>query len=238
MNNLKTIQLPALTRTVLGKKVKKNRLRGQMPVVLYGHGVDSTPLFVDAKLYKKAFHDAGTSALVDLTIEDQKPIKVLFHEPQMHYLHGEPVHADFYAVKMTEKIETAIPIHYVGVSPAVEEMEGNFITNKDELQIRCFPADLIPSVEVDISALATFDDQIKVSDIKVPETIELLDDPEEVLALVAAPISEEALEAELAEDKAAEEAVVAELGAEAPAEGEEAAAVGGEAPTAEPKTEE
>lgn len=222
MNSLKAIQLLATNRTVLGKKVKRNRLRGQMPAVLYGHGVDSTPLFVDAKLYKKAFHDAGTSALVDLTIEDQKPIKVLFHEPQMHYLHGEPVHADFYAVKMSEKIETAIPIHYTGVSPAVEEMEGNFITNKDELQIRCFPGDLIQAIEVDISVLATFDDQIKVSDIKVPETIELLDDPEEVLALVAAPISEEELEAELTEDKDAEAAAVEELGAEPPAEGDAA----------------
>ncbi len=233
MNSLKTIQLQALTRTVIGKKVKKNRLRGQMPAVLYGHGVDSTPLFVDAKLYKKAFHDAGTSALVDLTIEDQKPIKVLFHEPQMHYLHGEPVHADFYAVKMSEKIETAVPINYTGVSAAVEEMEGNFITNKDELQIRCFPGDLIQTIEVDISGLATFDDQIKVSDVKVPETIELLDDPEEVIALVAAPITEEELEAELAEDTTAEAEAVAELGAEAPADGEEAAE--GEAPVGDAK---
>lgn len=236
MNNVKTIAINATTRTVLGKKVKKNRAKGQLPAVLFGHGVESTPLFMDSREFFKAFREAGTSALVDLTIDDQKPIKVLFHEPQTHYLHGTPVHADLYAVKMDEKIETAIPIHYVGVAPAVEELEGNFITNKDELQIRCFPADLIPSVDVDISTLATFEDQIKVSDIKVPATIEVLDDAEEVLALVSAPISEEELEAELAEDKDAEAAAVEELGAEAPAEGEEAATEG-EAPTAEEKAE-
>ena len=149
---------------------------------------------------------------------------MLLHEPQEHYLHGGPVHADFYAVKMTEKIETAIPIHFTGTSAAVEELEGNLIINKDELEIRCLPADLIPAVEVDLSALATFDDSIRVSDIKVPETIEIMLDPAEVIATVAAPISEEELEAELATDTTeAEAAAVEELGKEeAPAEGEAA----------------
>jgi len=229
---MKTVRLNANSRTVVGKKVKRSRAKGLMPAVLYGHGVESTPLFVDQKAFRLAYHEAGTSALVDLAVDEKQPIKVLFHEPQMHYLQGTPVHADFYAVKMTEKIETAIPIHYVGTSPAVEEMEGNFITNKDELQIKCFPADLIPSVEVDISVLATFDDQIKVADIKVPTTIEVMDDLEAVVALVSAPISEEELEAELAEDVTAEQAAVEELAKEAePAEGEEAAT------DAEPKAE-
>ncbi len=226
----KAVNLSATTRTVLGKKVKRNRLKGLMPAVLYGQGVESTPLFVDLKDYRKVFAEAGTSALVDLTIDDNKPIKVLFHEPQYHYLMGQPVHADILAVKMSEKLETAIPIKYVGVSEAVEELEGNFITNKDELQIRCLPGDLIPEVEVDISVLKTFDDQLKVSDIKVPETIEILDDLEEVIALVEAPKTEEELEAELAEDVTAEAAAVEELGAE---EGEATEGTEGEA-AAEP----
>ena len=74
----KAVNLSATTRTVLGKKVKRNRLKGLMPAVLYGQGVESTPLFVDLKDYRKVFAEAGTSALVDLTIDDNKPIKVLF----------------------------------------------------------------------------------------------------------------------------------------------------------------
>jgi len=210
----KTITLQAQTRETTGKKVKRLRLRGELPAVVYGHGVDSGLITVNAKEFKKIYAEAGTSALVDLAIDDKKPIKVLVHEPQIHYLNSEPVHVDFYAVKMTEKIETAIPINFVGTSPAVEEMEGNFVANKDELNIKCFPGDLIPAVEVDISALKTFDDQVRIKDIQVPETIEVMDDPEDVVALVSAPISEEELEAELAEDTAAEEAAVAELGKE------------------------
>jgi hypothetical protein len=74
--------------------------------------------------------------------------------------------------------------------------------------------------------LKTFDDAIRISDLKLPETIEVMQEPEEVIASVIAPISEEQLEAELAEDTTAEAAAVEELGKEGeePAEGEAAPA--------------
>lgn len=216
----KTIALKASKREVTGKKVKQLRARAQLPAVVYGHGVDSDMITINAKEYGKVFAEAGTSALVDLSIDDAKPIKVLLHEPQIHYLSGVPIHADFYAVKMTEKIETAIPVTFTGVAPAVDELEGNFISNKDELNIKCFPGDLIPGVEVDISVLKTFDDQIRVKDIPVPETIEVMDDAEDVVALVSAPISEAELEEELTDSAAEEEAAVAELGKEEAEDGE------------------
>lgn len=208
------VSLTATTRDIVGKKVKRSRLKGLMPAVVYGHGLENKPVFVDGKEFKKVYHQAGTSTLVDLAIDDQSPIKVLMHEPQYHYLRNEPIHADMYAVNMKEEIETAIPIHFIGESPAVAELEGNFISNRDELNIKCLPSNLIPAVEVDISGLKTFEDQIHVSDIKLPETIEVLDDMEEVVALVTAPRSEEELEAELAEDVDAEKAAVEELAAE------------------------
>lgn len=211
----KKIELQAETRTITGKKVKRSRVKGLLPAVVYGHGQESTPLFINEREFAKTYQEAGTSALIDLSIDGKKAIKVLLQEPQQHYLHNKPVHADFYAVKMTEKIETAIPITFIGTSAAVEELEGNLVVSRDELDIRCFPGDLIQSIDVDLSALATFDDSIRVSDIKVPETIEIMLDPEEVIATVAAPISEEELEAELAGDTSeAEAAAVEELGKE------------------------
>lgn len=216
------INLTATTRTILGKKVKRSRERGLVPAVVYGHGMDSTPIFVNGREYKKVYQQAGTSALVDLSIDDKSPIKVLFHSPQYHHIHNEPIHADIFAVNMTEKIETSIPITFVGESAAVKELEGNFIANHNELEIRCLPTDLISNIEVDVSVLETFDNQIHAKDIKLPETIELKIDPEEVIALVTAPRSEEELEAELADDTTAEEEAVEELsGTDEEAEGEE-----------------
>lgn len=235
---MKKIELHAISRQVVGKKSKKLRAKGLLPAVVYGHGFTSQPISIDGKEFARAYKEAGTSTLIDLKIDEEQSVKVLLHEPQHHYLYGTPVHADFYAVKMTEKIDTAIPIHFIGESPAVEEHEGNFISNRDELEIRCLPGDLIANVEVDISTLQTFDDQIKVKDITVPETVEVLSDPEEVVALVAAPISEEQLEAELAEDKAAEEAAVGALGEEpATEEGETSTEADATEATVEPKAE-
>lgn len=221
--NTKTITLHATTREVTGKKVKRLRQRGLLPAIIYGHGREPRPITLNTREFSKVYDEAGTSTLVDLVIDENKPIKVLLHEPQTHYLTGESVHADLYAVKMTEKIETAVPLEFVGVSKAVEEQEGNFITNKDEILIRCLPGDLISSIKVDISALETFDDQIRVKNLNVPENIEVIEDPEDVVALVTPPRSEEELEAELAEDKAAEEAAVEELAKEEGEEPEEVA---------------
>lgn len=230
----KTVALQAEKRAVIGKKVKNLRLKGLLPAVVYGHGLEATSISINAGDFRKAYHEAGTSTLVDLKIGDDKPVKVLFHEPQPHHLLGTPLHVDLYAVKMTEKIETAIPINFIGVSPAVDELEGNFIANRDELNIRCFPGDLIPSVEVDITNLKTFDDQIRVSDIKVPETVEIMDDAEDVVALVQAPISEAELEAELAPEVGSAEAEAAAV-EELAKEGEEA--TDGEAVDGEVKTD-
>ncbi len=210
---MEKIELKVTSRQVTGKKVKKSRAKGIIPAVVYGHGVEKPEnIFVDLKEFRKVYEEAGTSALVDLTIDDKKPIKVLLTEPQVHYLTGTPVHVDMRAIKMSEKLETAIPLTFVGEAPAVEELEGNLITNKDEINVRCLPGDLISEIEVDIAVLKTFDDQVKISDLNIPSTIEVLDDEEEVIATVAAPISEEELEAELAEDTTAEEAAVEELG--------------------------
>lgn len=182
--------------------------------MVYGRKIASVSLALDAREFEKVFHQAGTSSLVDLVIEDKDPCRVLIHEPQYDPVTSRPIHVDLYAVRMDEKIETEIPIKFIGQSPAVEEQGGNFIENLDSLRVRCLPADLISEIEVDISGLINLEDQIRLSDIKLSEKLEVLDDQEEVLALVEAPRSEEELEAELAEDKTSEEEAVEELGRE------------------------
>lgn len=213
-------KLQATKRELFGKKVKHLREKGSIPGVVYGRKLASTALTMDAKEFEKVFSQAGTSALVTLSVDDEKPIKVLVHEPQVNPVTNIPTHVDFYAVRMDEKIETELPIHFVGESPAVEEQGGNFIVNKDALRIRCLPADLISQYEIDLSRLASFEDKIHVSDLSLPENIEVLDEPEEMIAFVEAPRSDEELEAELAEDTTSEKEAVEELDKEEAAEGE------------------
>lgn len=215
---MENLTLEATKRTILGKKVKNLRKKGQIPAVLYGNGIKNESLTIDLPTFNQIFKKAGISTLVSLKIDNQKAFKVLLHEPQRDPANHIITHADLYKVKMSEKIKTEIPLEFVGESPAVTELEGNLIISKDNVEVECLPDALVPHIEVDLSTIKTFDDMIHVSDIQAPEKMEILNDPEEVVVTVSAPRSEEELAEELAEtSKDEEEAKVAEL-AETPAE--------------------
>ncbi len=208
-----TPTLNATTRTVTGKQVKTLRNQGIIPAVVYGHDKPSQSLSISAADFKRVFANSGSSTLVDLVVDDAKPVKVLIHEPQIHPVKPDFVHADLYVVKMNEKLQTEIPLEFIGESAAVTDLDGTLTIVLDALEVECFPDKLVHAIEVDITSLATLEDMIRVSDIKAPEGIEFLADPEEVVATITPPRSEEEM-AELDEvvsgedaDKAAVEGV-------------------------------
>lgn len=216
---MEKINLKATTREKLGKKVKEVREMGFVPAVLYGK--DKKPHSIQVKLtdFNTAYEKAGTSSLIDLMVDDKEVGKVLVQDVQYDPVKDYPIHADFYAIKMDEEITTEIPLKFVGVSPAVKDLEGSFIANYDEIEVECLPANLIPEIVVDISGLKTFDDNIKIADLDIPSTIKVLDDAEQVVALVNAPRSEEELEAMEAESAAdAEKSGIEKMETEAEAE--------------------
>jgi len=236
----KTYKLGAKSREITGKKVKNLRLNGEIPAVIYGHDTKPQALTLNRSEFSKIYAEAGISSLIDLDIEGKSTVKVISHEPDLNPVTDEPIHVDLYKVRMDEKIKTEIPLEFVGESDAVTQLDGSLVTNRDNIEIECLPADLIPSIEVDISQLKTFEDSINVGSLKLPANIELLTDPEEVIASVEEPRSEEEL-AELEESAAEEEKEALEkMQEEGAAEGEEAAAEGEEvAPEAEqPQTKE
>ncbi len=222
-----TPTINATSRELLGKKVKALRRQGQLPVNLFGHESGNQNLTVDAKEFTKVYRAAGSSTLLELNIENKKPVKVLIHDYQINPITGELIHADLFQVKLNEKLQTEISLSFVGESPAVKDLEGNLVTTKDALRVEAYPQDLVGEIEIDISSIVTFDDKITVADVKVPSTITLLDDPEETLVVVTPPRSEEELEAELAptteEAEAAAVAATEEASTEKSEEGEESA---------------
>ncbi len=201
------ITLKCEKREVIGKKVKSLRKLEKLPGILYGKEQKNVPLLFDTKKFNTAFLQAGTSTIVNIKIENEDSIrKVLLHEPQLHPVTGFPIHVDVYQVNMKEKIRTEIPLQFIGEPPAVNELEGNLITNRDNVEVECLPHDLVSEITVDISNLKTFDDKIHVKDLPVNEGIEILDEPDELIVYVTEPRSEEELEAELTPTTAEEEA--------------------------------
>jgi len=197
--------LPAHRRTSLGKIVDHIRRARRVPAVVYGHGVESRPLEIEAGVFSKLYKQAGSTSLVDLVVDDEKPVKVLIHDVQRHPTSQEIMHADLYQVRMTEKIEAEIELQFVGESPAVKESGGVFVRALDKLKVSCLPGDLVPSIAIDISTLKTFEDRIYLKDVKLPPGLTPLIGGDEVVASVMQPRSEaelEALSGEVKEDVA------------------------------------
>lgn len=190
---METLQLHADRRTVSGKANKKLRQTNSLPGVVYGHGVPSTSVTVDAIAFQKAYRTAGSSSLVDLAIDDAAPVKVLIHAVQQHTTKSTPIHVDFYQVRMTEKVQTDIELNFVGESTAVKEAGGILIRTLDKVKVESLPGDLVPAIDVDLTALKTFSDRIHVKDILAPKGITILDGGDEVVASVTPPRSEEEL---------------------------------------------
>jgi large subunit ribosomal protein L25 len=203
---------PTLTVTLRGDiKTKALRREGLVPMELYGHGKDNRHLVAPVKDVTKLYRTFGETTLIEV-IEGENKVKVLFTEAQIHPMTHNLVHLDLHAVNLKEKVTAQVPISFVGVSPAVDGLGGTLIESKQEVEVECLPTDLPHELEVDITSLATFDDVLRISDITLPAGVELISEPDEVIASVQEPRSEEELAAldEKIEEVDVEEAVAVE----------------------------
>jgi large subunit ribosomal protein L25 len=174
-------------------KPAKLRSSGKLPAVVYGHGIKSTPLELDARSVEKAWMGLGSSGIFHLKIDEARAKNVLFHAIQQDPRTGMLLHADLYVVKMDEKIKTEVPLHYVGESTAVYQQEGTLLKNLETLEVEALPGDLPSQIEVDISVLDDFEKAVHVADLSIPENVAVLTDPEELVTRVEPPRSEEEL---------------------------------------------
>lgn len=170
-------------------KLDEIRKAGKIPAVFYGKKEASTPISISKTDFLKVWQEAGESTVVTLETSDGNK-ESLIHDVDLDPVSGEPRHADFYIFDKTHKLEVELPIEFVGVAPAVKELGGTLVKVLHDLKIKALAKDLPHNLEVDISSLKTFEDQILAQDIKLPSGVELDLDPEEVIALVSAPREE------------------------------------------------
>lgn len=188
------IVLDLTSRTVTGKANRQLRASGQTPAVVYGHGDEAEVVAVDSRELDYAYASAGGNKIIGLKIDDARQKNALIHEVQSDVRTGHLVHADFYLVRMDEKIKTEVPLHFTGESTAVYQQEGTLLRALETVEIEALPADLPENFEVDISVLDDFDKSITVADLKVPSGVEVLTPAEELVVRVEPPRSEEELE--------------------------------------------
>lgn len=215
------VKLKAVKRDDTGKgSARRARAEGLVPAIVYGQGMEPISISVNRREFVTALQtDAGMNVLLNLDV-DGSTTTALTREIQTDPVRGTLLHADFVKIDLKQEVEVEVPVHVVGEAPGVKEggvLEHPLFT----LHVRCLPTNVPESIDADISGL-NIGDSLRVSELSEGRDFHILNDPESVVASVAAPISEEQLEAMVAEagaegEEAAPTAEAAE-GEEAPAD--------------------
>lgn len=174
------------------REVVALRAQGLVPGVLYGSGLGkSKPALVQVNALdlNKLLSEIEESSLVNVVF-GKKTYPTLVKDVQKNPLKAEILSVDFFAPDLNEEIETPVALEFEGVSQS--EKEGNtLIKIHQEIEVKALPQDLPEHIVVDLSKLATLDDVIRVSDLSLPQGVEVLLEEDELIAITEAPQAEE-----------------------------------------------
>ena len=209
---MKHANLTAEPRTVLGKKVARLRRTGKLPANIYGRNVPSTAITLDSHDFELLYRHLLPTTVIDLRVDGQmRP--VLLAKADVNPRTGRLVHIEFKQVNLREKVQASVPIVGVGRSELTARGEAILLQSLDAVEVSALPDDLPPNVEVDLAALVDFSAAIHVGDLPLDHSkIDLLTPRDELVFKLTPPqrreeeLEAEAVEAQLADERAAEEA--------------------------------
>ncbi len=203
--------LSGTIRKEIGKGPSRRlRAEGKLPGVVYGHE-DNVAVTIEPKSLKKLLSEKGLNALIDLQLDGdaKSPRKVLVKEYQRHPLKPGWTHIDFMEVDLTKTVKAVVPCKLEGHSPA-EKMGGVLNHIARQLHVECLPVSIPEEILVPMADVA-LGDVVRIEDLKLPDGVQVLDDPHSpVVTLYLEKIEVEKEEGEeegeATEEKAAEEA--------------------------------
>jgi large subunit ribosomal protein L25 len=194
-----------------GKGVaRKLRVAGKLPAVVYGKGLEPTPITVEPKELEAAISgEAGLNTLITLKGAAELAGKVvILKDADIHPLRRDMISADFHAINLTEKASFMVPVNIVGT--AVGQKEGGTLQLvRTELEVLCLPTQVPQTIDIDVTALA-IGDTVHIEEVVAPEGVELVHDVN--FTVMTLSIVKAEVEVSEEEDLEAAEGAVAESG--------------------------
>ncbi|MFA6105443.1 MAG: 50S ribosomal protein L25 [Patescibacteria group bacterium] len=178
-----TFSLNAVLRKEKGEKV---RWSGQLPAVVYGAGNTTESLSLNPQEFLKLYKQAGDSSLIDLVVDGKDVGKVLVQEVQADPVSNKVMHVDFRRIDMKKEMTAPVVLRFVGEAPIVKSSGGTLVTTVSTVEVKCLPKDLVSHLDVDISGFISYDQVIKIKDIKLPAGITIVSPHAEDLVMKAA----------------------------------------------------
>lgn len=190
--------LNASVRENTGSGYRKRILQeGLVPAVVYGKSVGNLLLEVAERDLLNTLRE-GRNTIINLAVAgDGGPYKVMVKEVQYDPLKRNVLHVDFQQISMKEKIQATVPLVMTG---ATEFGVAQLVLR--DLEVFCMPTDIPHEIIVDLTGMKPGDVRL-VSDLRVPEAVEVLTDPDTTVVTVT--VTRADLEAEPAEEEAKEE---------------------------------
>jgi large subunit ribosomal protein L25 len=188
-----TVTIQATKREQSGKGFARSLRRSEkIPAVVYGHGYDPVSITLDGivlnKMFKPGHEDAAEFKLISLQIDSdgaQTETQVMIKEIQRHPLKQNIEHVDFFAVKMDEPVVASVHIRLHG-KPEGVNLGGILRHILREIEVKSLPADIPSHLDLEIGHLLV-GDAIHVSDLEVPENVQILTDPSAAVVNIMLP---------------------------------------------------
>jgi large subunit ribosomal protein L25 len=200
---------------------RRLRAAGKIPGVVYGHGAEPISVAVGARDFQIAMSgEAGLNTLLSLEVGGRN-LLTLARDIQHHPFKNVVTHVDFQIVRRDEVITAEVPINLVGEAIEVQHGDGVVDQQLFTLQVKAKPADIPPSVDIDISGL-TIGASLHVSDITIPKGVELETDVEATVVAGQPPRVQITAEEEAETAAAAAAEAEGEITSETPADTEPA----------------
>jgi large subunit ribosomal protein L25 len=223
-------ELTIRKRDGIGKgPARRLRRSGQVPATLYG-GASPVNIAVAPKDILRLTHGhEGSTQLFRVTFEGAKDGKMaIIRDMQFDPVSEHLIHVDLQEVAMDRTIQVSVVVHHVGETVGVKDTQGILEMVLREVRVSCLPGNIPEYLEADVTNLAIHD-VLTVKDLKCPEGVRILNDPNQAVVTVAPPAAEEVVAATAAattEAAPAEPEVLTERKPkeEAAAEGEKAGA--------------
>lgn len=159
---------------------RRTRKEGFIPGVIYGKDILVQPIKVNASELRRIVSKKGIAAIFNAVYKDMDRL-VLLKEVQTEPMTGEILHIDIQQIDENQKITATVPLVAVGV----EKIPAGGILQQliNEVEISCLPKDVPKAIEFDVAGM-TPGQQLHISDLNVADGIEILDDPNEAIAII------------------------------------------------------
>jgi large subunit ribosomal protein L25 len=185
-------ELTIRKREGVGKgPAKRLRRSGQVPATLYG-GASPLNVTVAPKDILKVIHGhEGSTQLFRVTFEGAQDGKMaIVRDMQFDPVSEDLIHVDLQEVAMDRAIQVTVAIHHVGEAVGVKETQGILEMVLREVRVSCLPGNIPGHLEADVTRLA-IGDVLTVKDLRAPEGVRILNDPNQAVVTVAPPAAEE-----------------------------------------------